>query len=101
MLLDELDVSPSRIYAHDELDAGPFRIYAAAIDTPEGYVAAAAVCRREQAGMREAWRDLDLGAGQRWRRSEDALRFAVARARQLIEDAGLELEPCEVEVGDG
>lgn len=69
----------------DELDVGPFRIYAAAIDGPDGYAAVVAVCRRESAGISEAWRDRDLGAGQRWARSEAALRFAIHRARQLLQ----------------
>jgi hypothetical protein len=67
-----------------ESAVGSYRIYAAALDGPDGYAAAVAVCRREQAGMREAWRDLDLGCGQRWTRSEDALRFAIGRARELL-----------------
>jgi hypothetical protein len=34
--------------------------------------------------MREALRDLDLGRGQGWVRSEEAVRFAIARACELI-----------------
>jgi uncharacterized membrane protein len=54
-------------------------------------VYAAAVCRRDQAGLREAWRDLDLVAGLRRARSEDALGFAIARVGQLLAHQRLEL----------
>jgi hypothetical protein len=57
----------------DELNVGPFRIDAAAHALRQRLQHGDALRRRDQTGMREAWRDLDLGAGQRWARSEDAL----------------------------
>jgi hypothetical protein len=72
----------------DELTEGPYRIYAGALEAPQGdgYIAAVVVKRleRESCPGREAFRDESLACGHRWASADDALGYAVARAREII-----------------
>lgn len=73
----------------DECREGDYRIFAGALDAPrgEGYIAAVVVNRvhAEHPGQqREAWRDDSLACGHRWRSPEEALSYAMTRARDLI-----------------
>lgn len=68
---------------------GDYRIFVGALDAPrgQGYIAALVVNRERgmQPGSRaEAYRDESLACGYRWSSAEDALHYAVARARELI-----------------
>lgn len=70
-----------------ESNEGAYRIYAAAIrgeDPGDGFAAAVVIARRDLLPLGEALRDLDIGAGQRWADSDEALRFAIERARDVI-----------------
>ncbi len=71
-----------------ETREGAYRIYAGALDAPQGGWMAALVVQREQgtggAQAREAFRDDRLACGYRWATSDEALRYAVQRARELI-----------------
>jgi hypothetical protein len=69
-----------------ESNEGAYRIYAAAIrgeDPGDGFSAAVVIARRELLPLGEALRDLDIGAGRRWSDSDEALQFAVGRARAV------------------
>ena len=70
----------------DERNEGDYRIYAGALEAPGGYVAAAVVSRLRgiEAAPREAWRDVSMSGGHRWPSPQDALRYALARAREVI-----------------
>ena len=72
----------------DELTEGPYRIYVGALEAPQGdgYIAAVVVKRleRESSAGREAYRDESLACGHRWASPDDALGYAVARAREII-----------------
>ena len=71
-----------------EQDEGPYRIYAGAIEAPQGdgYVAAVVVSRRAGPleATREAYRDTRLACGHRWPTADDALSYALAKAREVI-----------------
>ncbi len=71
-----------------EQDEGPYRIYAGAIEASqgEGYVAAVVVSRRAGPleATREAYRDTRLACGHRWPTADDALSYALAKAREVI-----------------
>jgi hypothetical protein len=68
-----------------ERDYGPYRIYAAALEAPERacYVAAVVVGRRggTVGEPLEAFRDTRLANGFPWPSPDDALRFAIVKAR--------------------
>ncbi|HSN33069.1 MAG TPA: hypothetical protein VLU41_10330 [Ideonella sp.] len=72
----------------DERDEGDYRIYAGALEAPRGggYIAAVVVkrVRGAHAGPREAWRDESLAGGHRWLSPQEALRYALDKARELI-----------------
>ncbi len=73
----------------DECLEGDYRIFAGALDAPrgQGYIAAVVVNRVQgdhHNHQREAWRDDSLACGHRWTSAEEALSYAMTRARDLI-----------------
>ena len=72
----------------DERDEGDYRIYAGALEAPRGsgYIAAVVVKRVRGAcgAQREAYRDESLACGHRWPSPQDALLYALDKARELI-----------------
>jgi len=73
----------------DECREGEYRIFAGALDAPrgQGYIAAVVVNRVQgdhHSHHREAWRDDSLACGHRWTSPEEALSYAMTRARELI-----------------
>lgn len=72
----------------DEHNEGDYRIYAGALESPagDGFMAAVVVNRLRGADRtpREAFRDERIAGGHRWASPEEALAYAVNRARQLI-----------------
>ena len=72
----------------DQRTEGRYRICAGAREAHqgEGYIAAVVVNRvgTELYPCREAYRDESLACGHRFETPDDALQFAVARARQVI-----------------
>lgn len=73
----------------DEQTEGDYRIYAGALEAPrgQGFIAAVVVNRVHGAGMapREAFRDEALACGHCWASSGEALRYALNKARELIQ----------------
>ena len=67
---------------------GEYRIYAGALDAPrgDGYIAAVVVSRMLGAGVkaREVFRDESLACGHRWKSADEALMFAMCKAREWI-----------------
>ena len=72
----------------DERNVGDYRIFAGALEAPrgDGYIAALVVSRVRGAtpGQREAFRDDSLACGYRWRSADEAMHYALNRARELI-----------------
>jgi hypothetical protein len=73
----------------DERVEGDFRIYVGTLESPfgDGYIAAAVVKRlhgTSSSAGREVWRDDSLACGHRWPSSEAALRYAMAKAREIV-----------------
>ena len=72
----------------EETQEGDYRIFVGAVESPQGqgYIAAVVVNRvNHSAGRpREAFRDDSLACGYRWRAAEEAMSFAMTRARELI-----------------
>jgi hypothetical protein len=72
----------------DERNEGDYRIYVGALEAPhgDGYIAAVVVNRVSGAMWtpREAFRDTSLSCGHRWPSAADALKYAFARALELI-----------------
>ena len=72
----------------DEFHEGDYRIYIGALEAPrgDGYIAALIVNRvRGTVGPRnEAFRDDSLACGYRWRSADEAIHYAMNRARELI-----------------
>lgn len=71
----------------DERDEGDYRIYAGALEASngDGYVGAVVVNRcRGVEGPREAYRDGSMSGGYRRHDPEAALRYAVARALEVV-----------------
>ena len=72
----------------EECHEGDYCIYAGALDAPrgDGYIAALVVNRVNGAAgrPREAFRDESLACGHRWLSPDEALHYAIARARELI-----------------
>ena len=72
----------------DERSEGDYRIYAGALEAPrgQGYIAAVVVSRVGAGGVapREAFRDESMACGHRWLSSEEALNYALNKARELI-----------------
>ncbi|WP_425256876.1 hypothetical protein ACPOLB_15355 [Rubrivivax sp. RP6-9] len=73
-----------------ESHEGDYRIYVGALDAPrgDGYIAAVVVNRVRgvpgTARQREAFRDDSLACGHRWPDPDEALHYALSRARELI-----------------
>lgn len=70
-----------------EITEGDYRIYAGAVEAPRGggYTAAVVVSRlRGSTPPREAWRDESVACGHRWRSPEEAIGYALSRARELV-----------------
>ncbi|MFY9510699.1 MAG: hypothetical protein WAQ05_06980 [Rubrivivax sp.] len=72
-----------------ETHEGDYRIYVGALEAPrgEGYIAAVVVNRERGfvAGKnREAFRDDSLACGYRWPSPDEALQYALTRARELV-----------------
>jgi hypothetical protein len=78
----------------EETHEGNYRIFAGALEAPrgDGYIAALVVNRVQAPGaaagaghgIREAFRDDSLACGHRWPSADDALRYAMNKARELI-----------------
>lgn len=71
-----------------ETDLDGYRIFAAAL-TPEdknGYVAAVVVSeiRNHKLGLREVYRDEQLGCGYRWSDLADALSHAIGKGAEAV-----------------
>ena len=74
-----------------EAHEGDYRIYVGALEAPrgDGYIAAVVVdrIRGEVAAAgrrREAFRDDSLACGYRWPSPDEAIHYALSRARELI-----------------
>lgn len=71
-----------------ECSEGDYRIFVGALDAPrgQGYIAALIVNREQGAvgSRREAFRDESLACGYRWPSPDEAIHYAIARARELI-----------------
>ena len=72
----------------NESHEGDYRIFVGAVEAPrgDGYIAALVVTRvRGLVGkQREAFRDDSLACGYRWRSADEAINYAMNRARELI-----------------
>jgi len=72
----------------DEHNEGDYRIYAGALESPagDGFMAAVVVSRLRgvERAPREAWRDERIAGGHRWASADEALAYAIKRARELI-----------------
>ena len=70
----------------DERLDGDYRIYAGALDVlrGDGYIAAVVVSRtcEQHARGREVFRDESLACGHRWPTADEALMFALCKARE-------------------
>ena len=68
-----------------EATEGEFRIYAGALESPVGDgFTAALVVQRGSGASRDAFRDDSLHCGHRWASADEALCYAVRKARELI-----------------
>jgi hypothetical protein len=79
-----------------ETHEGEYRIYAGALEAPrgDGWTAALVVdreCETTRGRRREAYRDDSLACGYRWPTPDEALRYAVSRARELIRSRSQQL----------
>ena len=74
----------------DERNEGDYRIYAGALEAPQGdgYLAAVIINRLGGACAppREAYRDIAMAAGYRWKSARDAISYALTRGLELIRD---------------
>lgn len=75
----------------DECHEGDYRIYVGALEAPrgDGFIAALVVNRVRNLQGREgrsseAFRDDSLACGYRWRSAEEAIHYAMNRAREMI-----------------
>jgi hypothetical protein len=83
----------------DECKEGDYRIFVGALDAPrgDGYIAAVvvnkvradappaqAVAAKGREVQREVFRDDSLACGYRWRSPDEALSYAMQRARELV-----------------
>jgi hypothetical protein len=71
----------------EEITEGDYRIYAGALESPRGggYIAAIVVSRLQgNRPQREAYRDESVACGHRWPSAEEALSYALSRARELV-----------------
>jgi hypothetical protein len=70
-----------------EITEGEYRIYAGALEAPrgDGYIAAIVVSRvHGSTAQREAYRDESVACGHRWPSPDEAISYALARARELV-----------------
>jgi hypothetical protein len=70
-----------------EITEGNYRIYAGAVEAPrgDGYIAAVVVSRLHgSTPQREAYRDESVACGHRWPSPEEAIGYALSRARELV-----------------
>ncbi len=70
-----------------EITEGDYRIYAGAVEAPrgDGYIAALIVNRVQGAtSHREAYRDESVACGYRWRSADEAISYALTRAREMV-----------------
>jgi hypothetical protein len=70
-----------------EITEGEYRIYAGALEAPRGggYIAAVVVSRLGgSTPQREAYRDESVACGHRWSSPEEAIGYALSRARELV-----------------
>jgi hypothetical protein len=67
---------------------GEYRIYAGALDVlrGDGYIAAVVVVRMgaQKAKDQEVFRDESLACGHRWPSADEALSFALSKAREWV-----------------
>jgi hypothetical protein len=72
----------------DERIDGDYRIYAGALDVlrGDGYIAAVVVNRTSKLHTKglEVFRDESLACGHRWSTADEALMFALCKAREWI-----------------
>lgn len=72
----------------DECREGDYRIFVGALDAPrgQGYIAALVVSRvcGDITAPREAYRDDSLACGYRWKSPDEAIAYAMNRARELV-----------------
>ncbi len=75
----------------DEGHEGDYRIYVGALEAPrgDGFIAALVVSRvrnvqGREARNSEAFRDDSLACGYRWPSAEEAIHYAMNRAREMI-----------------
>ncbi len=72
----------------EEAHEGDYRIFVGALEAPrgDGYIAALIVNRVRGAVSRhpEAFRDESLACGYRWPSPDEAIHYALSRARELI-----------------
>jgi hypothetical protein len=69
-----------------EVTEGEYRIYVGALESPvgDGYTAAVVVRRAGPAPGRDAYSDDRLACGHRWARADDAMAYALRKAREFI-----------------
>ncbi len=71
-----------------ECREGDYKIYAGAVESPrgEGYIAALVVSRAEPSPGRPsvAFRDDSVACGYCWRSAEEAIAYALNRAREMV-----------------
>ncbi len=79
----------------EDTHEGDYRIFVGAVEAPrgDGYIAALVVNRVRNAptSHREAFRDDSLACGYRWRSADEALHYAMNRARELIRSKSAQL----------
>jgi hypothetical protein len=73
----------------DECHEGEYRIFVGALDAPggRGYTAAVVVNRTQPqpGGLPQvAFRDDSVACGYRWESAEEAIAYAMARARDMV-----------------
>ncbi len=71
-----------------EVLEGPWRIYAGALESPIGDGFTAAVVVQHGTSRHTAWRDDTMACGHRWASAEEALRYAVAKGREVVRAGG-------------
>lgn len=71
-----------------ECREGEYQIFAGAVEAPrgDGYIAAMVVSRIEPHPSRPsvAFRDDSMACGYRWRSAEEAIAYALNRARDMV-----------------
>lgn len=72
----------------NESHEGEYRIYVGALEAPrgDGYIAAIVVSRLVdgEQRLREAYRDDSIACGYRWPNADEAMSYAMTRAREMI-----------------